>query len=138
MTRRCNQDRIPTIGIFWDVNCELVFKATTLSGIPAVGGIRDVDDDHYSFWENLKKSRRDLAVYSYDHFPRGRIVYRESDKKFIIYADRCLVKSKAFLTRLRKAFGLAPRQCVGMGDSHYQCHNCNPEFVPDSSVLGEP
>lgn len=127
------------IGIFWRVDGELIIKSTAVAEIAPVDDIRDVDDDHFSFWEVLTSmSRRDMATYSYDHFPRGRIVYRESDQKFVIYADRCLVKSKAFLTRLRKAFGLVPRQCMVMGDSHYQCHKCNPDFVPDSSVLGEP
>ena len=126
----------PKIGIFWCVEDRLVIKAVTLREAPVHGGMRDIDADHFAYWTEWAAScRRDLLIYSYDHFPRGRITYNESDRKFTIMGDRCLISKKSFIVRIKKAFGLPVKDCVVLGDIHYQCHKCNPFFVPDSALF---
>lgn len=137
MRRSDSEAQSGKIGIFWEVNGELIFKTTMVSDVHSVEGIRDVDDDHFSYWDQLAISRSDLIMYSYDHFPRGRIVYREADNKFVIFGDRCVLSNKKFIGRLRNEFGLLPRHCVVKSDGHYQCHRCNPFFVSDSTIMDD-
>lgn len=121
----------PKIGIFWDVDGELVSDTLSVTDAPPTNGIRDSDANHHKFWKQWTRKRNCFRVYSYDHFPRGRIVYREENRTFIIYGDRCLISNEAFVKMLQELFGLSPEQCEIKSDFHYQCHRCNPFFVSE-------
>lgn len=136
MNRPAENHPKPQIGIYWRVGTELVFKGVPLDRVTSHNGFRDSDDNHHSYWERWTAMQRvDLISHSYDHFPRGRIVYREVDEKFIIYGDRCLIGNKRFIHRLQQMFGLPASQCEVLNDAHYQCHRCNPDFISDLDLF---
>lgn len=122
---------MPRIGIFWDVDGELVSEAIPVTDAPLTNGIRDSDANHHYFWKQWTRKKSRFRSYSYDHFPRGRIVYREADQIFVIFGDRCLIANEQFAKQLQETFGLPPEQCEVKSDFHYQCRRCNPIFVSD-------
>lgn len=125
------ESRICKIGIFWNVDGELVCETVPLVNAPMTNGIRDIEADHHSFWNRWTRKRINFRAYSYDHYPRGRIIFRETDQKFVIYGDRCLISDPSFVSRLQDAFEIPHEQCEVWGDFHYQCQKCNPDFISD-------
>jgi hypothetical protein len=41
--------------------------------------------------ENIKSSESVGLIEDYAYYPRGRVLYREKDGRFVVYADRCLM-----------------------------------------------
>lgn len=124
----------PRIGIFWEVEGALVSETTPTEAVPAVNGIRDSDSAHYTYWPKWVASQHNpMLPDAYDHFPRGRVLLREADRTYLIYADRCLLANTDFLPKLRKTFGLTSKglRIEVHADEHYQCHACNPHYLSD-------
>ena len=59
------------------------------------------------------------AFYEYEAFPRGRVVYRLRDEKFIIYADRRL-QCQTFIKAVIACFQILEAACIVRCDEHYQ------------------
>lgn len=125
-----NHADVPMIGIFWVVADEIHTVKLPPSEAPLSEGIRDIEVNHYSHWQEIGRQRTDRRLSdAYDYYPRGRIVYREAEGKFILYADRCILSDQTQLDRLIRKFHLSWNMVEFFGDLHYQCHRCNKEFL---------
>jgi hypothetical protein len=70
-------------------------------------------------------------IEDYAYYPRGRVLYREKDGRFVVYADRCLMAKEDKETILR-LFGL--RSAVWRKDEQYQCAGCNEGLREDAET----
>lgn len=107
---------------------KVLSRKTLPQAVTAVCGKADIAADHYSTWRALCPAQTPV---SYDYHPRGRVIYDVEHKVFMIYADRCLIKSKRMMKKIEAEFALAsvPREIHS--DVHYQCHRCNKHYLSE-------
>lgn len=60
-----------------------------------------------------------IAVSEYDEWPRGRVVYEVSARRFMLYADRRL-HGWEIIKLLRTTFGLQDATVAVRADPHYR------------------
>lgn len=132
---------ISYVGIFWIIPDNegipyLLFDKTLYSEAESYGDCLTHSKGHYEYWSELSGLGADvlskksvpltLLSYEYEDFPRGRIVYRVTDKCFVIYADHKLFKRR-FIDKIIKEFCLSDKnKILCMSDIHY----CSTEQVP--------
>ena len=83
---------------------------------------------HYDYWQRLAKlgaaelRRRNLptapAWSEYEEWPRGRVVYHQPTRRFIVYADR-KVWPRPILDLVLARFGVPNESFDLRGDPHY-------------------
>ena len=71
---------------------------------------------HAEIWETVIREHRDLAVFDYEHFPRGR-VWTNNGTATVFLDPR--INSPAFLDAIKRAFGLDDRARI-FGDGPSQ------------------
>jgi hypothetical protein len=103
---------VPSVGIFWLVETTVgtahwLTAGCSLEAAEPFGDFLTFDDGHYDVWEGWRQTK-DLAAtvralvrsYEYEDWPRGRIVYDRSKKRFTLYADTALrVDDRSRLSR---------------------------------------
>lgn len=124
----------PCIGIFWGFhdslgNLRLLVEKTPIPLGESYGDCITHPGGHYDFWEGLSKlgvgglERKGLpiepALYEYEDFPRGRVVFWPKENHFIIYADRRL-QTKEFVEKITEEFNIPSGSFALRSDSHYQ------------------
>jgi hypothetical protein len=113
----------PCVGIFWLVGGQLLIDSTPLEEAEQYGDFLTHPRGHAEVWERY---RRDGTVYpesEYEEAPRGRVMYSSRTRKFTLLADRCILKKKTFVEKIKKEMGL-PKDTIIEGDSHYRCSAC--------------
>jgi hypothetical protein len=110
------------IGIFWIHNDTVIGKAVEINaGEEYVPGIVDSPDDHVTLWE---KTPGFLTPYpaligmEYQTVPRGRVLYNRTEKKTVVYMDRCLF-SGDLQAKISRFFRLKETETVWRSDPHY-------------------
>ena len=81
----------PKIGIFWIVDEKLIAKKVELSKIKEVNGLKDSEVSHFLEWEKMG-----FDIDEYDKFPRGKIVYKVSNERFLIYVTEEIIQDKKY------------------------------------------
>ena len=72
---------------------------------------------------------------SYDYFPRGRVLFTVKEGRYWVYVDRCTHSDPVIIAEIVGEFGLPEEKFEVRLDSHYRCHACNPQYVPDAIGL---
>ena len=117
--KRINKAGVPQVGIFW------IFPDRLLTfGVPHTAGEKYGDfintpEGHYETWEQLRKTSRKLPE-DYTVYPRGRIVYRINDQKFLVYLNRKHIKNEQIKKRIIREFRLPAEHVEFMHDRHYE------------------
>jgi len=114
------------IGIFYRLpGKRYVAKKADYRTVEPGNGFRDIPTGHLEFFEKEGYPKTPELVDDYAYYPRGRVLYREKDGRFIVYADRCLMAKddKEVILRL---FGLS--RAAWKRDEQYQCSGCNKEL----------
>jgi hypothetical protein len=119
----------PAVGIFWRVGDVLVVDRSTLDSAEPYGDCITHAAGHYERWDGwqaLGTARlvangypAAIASTEYDEWPRGRVVYENPSRRFVIYADRRL-QSREIVDALKNSFGLCSAETVVKSDSHYR------------------
>lgn len=110
------------VGIFFFVDDNFTFSECSLSAAKSCGDYLIFPKSHRTVWESyeyLGYINNDEKV-DYDHYPRGRVVYRKTDDLFIIYYDKCIEDKLDRITRLYAGYNLTIEQ-----DPKYHCYKCN-------------
>ena len=107
--------------LFFYANGNLLFHGCEIKDGENYGEFVNFPHSHYKIWENnyLKNYGVD-----FDYYPRGRVVYRKTDDTFLIYYDKCMESAISEVTL--KYHG---EKFILDYDEHYQCHNCNEDYV---------
>ena len=119
------------VGIFWFVaeggQTHLITDTTALDQAEPYGKFLTHAASHYDFWTKLQQRpatalQRQYGTAAprlaeYEDWPRGRIVYHQPTRAFIIYADRQL-HLPTYRAQIQRTFNLPPDTPM-RDDSHY-------------------
>lgn len=123
----------PSVGIFWVVEtgrreARLLTAGCSLEAAEPYGAFLTFAGGHYEVWEgwrNIKDHdpalRTAVRTFEYEDWPRGRIVFDQMKKLFILYADRKLMLPDT-ITQIQARFALSPDKTIVETDFHYQSH----------------
>jgi hypothetical protein len=121
----------PSVGIFWVVEtgpgeARLLTAGCSLETAELYGEFLTFADGHYEVWERWRNInyhdpalRAIVRTFEYEDWPRGRIVFDQMKKHFILFADRKLMLSGA-IARIRTQFAISPDGTTVKTDFHYQ------------------
>jgi hypothetical protein len=129
---RARQSR-PQVGFFWFIgrpgDRRLVAESLHLDRAEHYGEHLTHPGGHSDHWTMLAtRGRRwlqangypdEIAVYDYEDFPRGRVVYNLTDDRFVLYVDPRL-RRPASIARLVERFGLSGKTVIVQLDAHYR------------------
>ena len=115
---------VPEVGIFWVFNGKLIYDGLPWTQAEGYADFRNYAASHEEHWTVLQRHDIVPRDVEYDEPPRGRIVYRSKERKFYLYADRCILKSKATTDRIISEAKLPRENTVVGSDSHYRCAKC--------------
>jgi hypothetical protein len=121
----------PSVGIFWLIETtagatQWLTAGCSLQAAEPYGDFLTFPDGHYEVWERWRR-RKDLdaelrslvRTFEYEDWPRGRIVYDRSKKRFTLYADARLMKPE-IIARIGERFALPTDITNVERDFHYQ------------------
>jgi hypothetical protein len=121
----------PSVGIFWLIETtagrtQWLAAGCSLQAAEPYGDFLTFPDGHYEVWGRWRR-RKDLdaelrslvRTFEYEDWPRGRIVYDRSKKRFTLYADAKLMKPE-IIARIRERFALPSGHTSVDRDFHYQ------------------
>lgn len=120
----------PHVGIFWLFRGEVLFDTTPLSEAETFGDFRIHSGNHISVCERFRLARMVPPEIEYEEYPRGRVVFDSKSKLFNLLADRCILRRKDILAKIKKQMHL-PKTTVEGTDSHYRCFSCLGESTAD-------
>lgn len=113
----------PSLGIFWFIRTEkgrvkLISAKTRVEKAERYGRFRNHSEGHLEQWERWAQEKGGVFAESdYDDWPRGRIVYDEESRLFLLYLDRQLQKLSE---RVIRQFSLPVKRTKILHDEHYQ------------------
>lgn len=113
----------PSVGIFWVVSGRLVVDSTLLSQAEPYGVHLTHSRSHFDVWTQFQQSGTVPADVEYEELPRGRVIYNTKASRFTMLSDRCILKNRKLVERIKVGFGLPKDTQVG-SDSHYRCFAC--------------
>jgi hypothetical protein len=113
----------PRLGIFWLVDGKLLIDSAPLSECEQYGDHRNYPGSHSDVWELWLRVGKAPAPSEYEEFPRGRTMYSTSTNTFTLLADRCILKRKELIAKIKEELRL-PKQTPLGTDSHYRCFHC--------------
>jgi hypothetical protein len=117
--KQLDETRVPQVGIFWIFPDRLLgFGVPYLKG-EKYGDFINTPDGHYETWGKLTKVSGKLPE-DYTSYPRGRIVYRINDQKFLVYMNRKHIKDTKIKKRIIKKFRLPVDHAIFKHDHHYE------------------
>lgn len=108
------EDRQPKVGIFWIINDQVIAFTEDARTVKMVNGFKDTDLDHYHVWPKLK------IHGDYTARPRGRVIYRAQDDKFLVYLPSTLVKDKKTILKILREFSIPTSKFIVVTDAHYE------------------
>lgn len=106
------------VGAFYMIGDTLLSNNVKVSDGDEYGGFVNYST-HWDLWKALCQTYRKLSNYEYDDFPRGRVVFDKTNRKFIIYLDKKLNNPKA-IDKICQEYGLGSNYVVNDTDEHYQ------------------
>lgn len=119
------------VGIFWRIAMasgpHLLTDSVPVDQAEPYGEFQ-THGGHYEFWCRLASlpatKRREAGIpdavrwSEYEEWPRGRVVYHAPTNRFVLYADRKLLKPD-ILAKIMQRFSLAADQTDIRPDPHY-------------------
>ena len=117
--KELDEDGISQVGIFWIFPDRLLTFGVPYNAGEKYGDFINAPDGHYETWGELTKVSRKLPE-DYTSYPRGRIVYRIKDQKFLVYLNWKHIKNARIKNRIIKEFCLPVDQVEFIHDRHYE------------------
>jgi len=111
--------RAAQLGIFWIVDGEIVAFKEPASKVKSVNSVKDSEFAHDSLWPKVQRSCSGLEDKEYWQIPRGRVVYRDPKREYVVFMPTMLLKDRGLLVGISKAFGLGASRVCALGDLHY-------------------
>jgi hypothetical protein len=122
------------IGIFYVLpQGKIVIHAETVNSLSLNNGFKDVSLGHYGFFNETILPQHPELLEDYAYYPRGRILYREKDRTYLAYADKCIRKDKALKEKIQSLFHLP--KLLWRADEQYQCAGCNKRIKNDGETV---
>jgi hypothetical protein len=112
------------VGLFFYVNNKLLTDLVDVGQAEFYGDCKIGESSHYQVWDDDY-----FKIYQkpYDYYPRGRVVYKYKENKFIVYADKC-IEEKGIMDII-KTFEIEDENIkIDRTDNHYVCRRCNKDY----------
>jgi hypothetical protein len=122
-TSQPRREKEPHVGIFWLLHGKLVIDSTPLSEAEPYGDHLTHPAGHDTVWRKFQKSGIVPADIEYEEPPRGRVIYNTKARRFTLLADKCILRDKSAVSKIKSAMGL-PRNTEADTDIHYRCSVC--------------
>jgi hypothetical protein len=136
------------VGLFWVVEDRgrtvLLAHAVPLEQAEPYGDMLTTETGHYDFWSALaRRGVRGLresglpmapAWSEYEEWPRGRVLYDRTARRFIIRADRQL-HHPAFVRRIVHRFDIGALNPLVLPDDHYRSVRSVPLPTPRPAAI---
>jgi hypothetical protein len=113
----------PHVGIFWVIRGEPLIDSTPLSRAEPYGDHLTHLHGHDKGWERFQRNGIAPIDAEYEQLPRGRVMFDTKKCQFRLLADRCILKRKDLVAKIKKEMRLPRNTKVG-GDNHYRCFDC--------------
>ena len=113
----------PRLGIFWLVNGELLTDSLPLSECEDDGDFRNYPASHIDVWTEWQRIGKAPSPSEYEEFPRGRVTHNVKADTFALLADKCILKRKDLIARIKRELHLPKQTSLGT-DPHYRCFQC--------------
>jgi len=111
------------VGIFWFYRGDIQPVSIPHTLGEAYGEFVNGHWDHVTYWPQAQRRLRakysEIMKYDYEQVPRGRVIYRTSDGKFLIYGSQEFVMNEARKKQVLQAFHIPSGQAVFRADEHY-------------------
>jgi hypothetical protein len=109
------------MGVFWLVDGKLLIESAPLSACEQYSDHLNYLGSH--IWECWQEFGKAPAETEYEEYARGRAMYSPSTNTFTLLADRCILKRKELIAKIKEELRL-PKQTTLGTDSHYRCFHC--------------
>lgn len=73
--------------IFFYANNNVLFYRCSLAKGEMYGDFINYPHSHDDIW---RKNHQQKFLVEFDYYPRGRVVYRQTDDTYLIYYDKCM------------------------------------------------
>ena len=70
---------------------------------------------HFEYFDELSHGRGE----DYAHFPRGRVIYNIKEDKYLIYADKVILKENSLIKEIKIMYNLENEHVEILADEHY-------------------
>jgi len=113
----------PRLGIFWLVRDSLLIDSLPLSACEQYSDHLTYPHSHIDVWEQWQRIGKAPVESEYEECARGRVGYDTKTKTFSLLADRCVLKRKDLIAKIKGDLCLPKRISQGT-DPHYRCFTC--------------
>jgi hypothetical protein len=115
---------MPRVGIFWNVSGRILIDSTAVGDAEDYGDFKTHGRSHEEYWDELVRLGAVSDCDDYEEYPRGRMVYNTITRQFTLYADRCILVSKALVKQIMRELNLPVEETIISTDCHYRCFGC--------------
>jgi len=113
----------PRLGIFWLVKDSLLIDSLPLSACEQYDNHLTYPHGHIDVWERWRQAGKAPAESEYEEYGRGRVTCDVKTKTFTLLADRCILRRKDLIAKIKEELSL-PKQTTLGTDPHYRCFTC--------------
>ena len=121
--RKNAETAAPSIGIMYLVRGKLLIDSTPLAQAGRYGDFAIHEGGHIEYWAELIRSGP-VPNSEYEEFPRGRVAYDIKTGKFMLLADRCILRRKGIVRKILSRLQIPPKSTDISTDSHNLCFRC--------------
>ena len=114
----------PKVAIFWALKGRLLFHTTPVDEAEDYAHFKIHPASHIDHWSKLQNAGTVPRDTEYEEFPRGRVIYDQSNGQFTVYADKCILKESGLVKEIMTALELPNQKTKWASDEHYRCRNC--------------
>jgi hypothetical protein len=115
----------PRVGIFWMLaDGSLLVDSSPLSAAEGYADCLTHSRSHIDVWAELQSSGRAPTDVEYEEYPRGRVIFDTRQDRWVIMADRCILRRKDLMRKISALTNLSGMRTETSPDSHYRCSRC--------------
>ncbi len=113
------------VGIFFLYGNRTFIESTPVDQGEACAGFVNHAGGHEVYWEWLQSTGEVPEDEPYESVPRGRVLFNQKTREYLLYLDRCIVKRAVIVRAIKAQLSLptGARTHV-LTDSHYRCSKC--------------
>jgi hypothetical protein len=115
----------PRVGIFWMLaDGSLLVDSSPLSAAESYADCLTHSRSHIDVWAELQSSGRAPTDVEYEEYPRGRVIFETRQDRWVIMADRCILRRKDLIRKISASMNLGGMRIETSPDLHYRCSRC--------------
>jgi hypothetical protein len=105
------------VGIFWIYQGVPIVAAVSLQDGRDDGDFINGPEDHYPYWDRVRRTHPALRAVEYDAVPRGRVLYQKAAGQCIVYMD--MVLHREDIKQVIRHHVALPAETLFATDIHY-------------------